>query len=114
MKDRSDQDFIININSFDNFNFSRPMRKHVLKQCKFALKPKLSGNIDLRLNRINLRKIEKGIREIKFIDNLKLVDQIDKVKHHFMKNSITIMDDQMINEYMQIRHSLFPQQPTPQ
>lgn len=74
LKDRQDQDFIINIDSFDNFNFTKAQREHALKQCNFAMKPKLSGNVDLRLNRVNLKKIEKVVRDIKFIDNLKLPD----------------------------------------
>lgn len=84
-----------------------------MKQCSFALKPKLSGNVDLRLNRVNLKKIEKVVREVKFIDNLKIADQVERVKQVFAHQSITIMDDDMLYHYLQLRKQLFPHKPEP-
>jgi hypothetical protein len=49
-------------------------RDIIYKQLQFAIRPKFSGNVDLRLNRLNLKKIEKIISEVKFLESLSLHD----------------------------------------
>lgn len=76
LREPHDQDFIINIDENDNYALIRKDNDHAKKQVAYALKPKLSGNIDLRLNRLNLRKIEKLIREINFFENGNIHDKV--------------------------------------
>jgi hypothetical protein len=45
----------------------------------FALRPKFSGNVDLRLNQIDYRVIDNVISKIKFMEDLTLNDQIKKI-----------------------------------
>jgi hypothetical protein len=49
------------------------------------MKPKVSGNVDLRLNRLNLRKIERIVKAIKFSQNLPIEDRVRKTKEALVK-----------------------------
>jgi hypothetical protein len=61
------QKYILNIEQLDDISHILKTDKETFRnQLLFALKPKLSGNVDLRLNRLNLRKIERVVKTIKF------------------------------------------------
>ena len=86
MTEPLNQDFIINIEAMDNTQHPlKTQRESFKNQLKFALKPKLSGNVDLRLNRLNLRVIDKAVKSIKFFANLATSDQVKKVKDAFTR-----------------------------
>jgi len=77
------------------------------------MKPKLSGNVDLRLNRLNLRKIERIVKAIKFSKHLPIEDRVRKTKEAMGKLGLKPLDDDLVTHFLELRHSMFTFKPDP-
>ena len=87
-------------------HFTKKDAKPILKQIYFALRPKFSGSVDLRLNRLNLRKIDEIIDSIKFPETWTLQEQIEKSKNVFGRIGSKYFDEELLTLYMMIRNEI--------
>ena len=60
----------------------------------------------MRLNRLNLRKIDEIIDSIKFPETWTLQEQIEKAKHVFANIGSKYFDEELLTLYMMIRNEL--------
>jgi len=58
MKQPSNQDYIHNVENLLSRHLLKKELETIQKQINFGSRPKFSGSVDLRLNRLNLRKID--------------------------------------------------------